>query len=250
MAIDRKRSMASRVFERPLVLGQTFAEDGLVVAASLVAGAERIQPAGTGTALRNVLGFSALDTISPSGTRMYTVQGSVPAAAPYTLDIGHLLVTADLSAGIGDFRVYDEDATADLTAVVYGAPASGEVAFANLAAQQAGILTFHADEAGHAVSVYARVTMSAEERDQIFQQLHINSNAQAVLSTCGVWGGEGEVYTDRFDPAVDFSTGAALLLDVTGHVTFGGGGTDVSTKMRIVHSPTVADPWLGISFNL
>lgn len=245
MSVDLKRTFADLESERGVFTGATFEEEGQLVVGNISTGVE-LAAQGAAAASQVLLGFAKKDTVSPAGTRMYGTDGQVPAASPYTVDIGHTLVTADLNA-FGDVQVFDVTADAYLTLIAGPTPASGEV---DLLDATAGTLDFHADEAGHEIQILARVTMTARERDGIYQQRHINSNAQADLELIGYWTGRGEIYMDQFDAAVtDWDTGT-LRTDASGFITTAAGGTDISGLCRVISVPSADDPWLGLSFNI
>lgn len=249
MAIDRKRSDWTRQFDLPLAVGQSFTEEGQIVTEALSSG---VSVASRGAASGSLVpvGFAMLTQVSPGSTRMYTTEAVVPStpdgSSEYIVDIGHTLITSAINA-LGDVAVYDRTAAAFLTLVAAGAPASGEFA---LKSGAAGTIEFHADEAGHEIDVYARVTMTAREQVGLFGQRNINANSQADLEMVGVIGGQGVLYTDQFDVSVGSWASGTLTTGAGGVFTMGGGGTALTTRAHVIKVPTVDDPWLGIRFNL
>lgn len=245
MGLDLKRTDTDRDYELGLLLGEVFEEEGKVVVATLDTDGNEVAEVGTQAAGLKVVGFSKLDTISPAVTRSFTGSAVIPAVAPFTVSIGHTLVTSDINAN-GDVRVQRVDTGAFLT-LVAGAPAAGEFQLSDAAN---GVLTFNAAQADVEIEFGARVTMSARERDQLFQQRHINSGAQADLERVGVISGNGVVFTDQYDESVtDWDTGT-IRTGPLGTLTTAAGGTDISSKVSVVHIPSTALPFLGVRINL
>lgn len=251
MAIDLKRTNASWEREQALASTATIAEEGqlLIRSFNTSTGNEELRES-PGSTSEVLIGFSKLDTISPKTTRVYTEEAEVPSTADgdgdYEVELGHENVTSDLEAN-GDVAVYD---VTNSTWLSVGASISDGV-FVLLGDNQT--LEFHSAQAGIEIQVYARVTMSAREQQQIYQQRHINSNAMSELTdngNVGVITGIGQVFTDQYDVSVgDWSTGT-LLTGVNGHITTQAGGTDISSYVRVISVPTVDDPYLGLEFNL
>lgn len=244
MAIDLKQTDSTRDLELPMAVGEVFDEEGQLVIQTLTSGEEQAVR-GTAAGSLRLLGFAKLDTVSPASTRAYTTTGVIPSSAPYTIDIGHTLVTSDINAN-GDIRVQRVDTGAYLT-LAAGAPATGEF---QLSGGAAGIITLHADQAGLQVRIFARVTMTAREATGLYQQRHINSNAQADLQRVGIISGTGTIYTDQFDQSVTDWTAGDLRTGAAGVITVGGGGTVLDAELSVIHVPTVDSPSLGLRFNL
>lgn len=57
----------------------------------------------------------------------------------------------------------------------------------------------------------------------------------------------GIIYTDQFDPAVDWATAATINLGASGILTTGGAGSAINGT--VVYLPTADYPFLGIQFN-
>lgn len=251
--VDTKHTYSDFEIERPLVTGTSFTEEGQLVVRTMVNGIEHVNPS-VPSATDIVIGFSKLTTVSPAGTRVYTAQLAVPATATagqYLVTIGHLLITAGIDPN-GDVSVWDRSAAvpAWLTLIAPGAPAATQFSVSSAAN---GILRFNAAEAGHLIDVYAMVTMSATERDQMFQQRHVNNTTTLTqLGNVGIWSGTGEIYTDRYDPScTNWDTGV-LYTGPLGCITtdIALGGTVLTALMRVTKIPTVSDPTLGLGFKL
>jgi len=244
MAIDLKKTDSDLDIEVPLGLGQSFTEEGQLVIGTLASG-EEVANVGTAAASLKLLGFAKLDTVSPASTRTFSTTGTIPSAAAYTISIGHTLVTSDINAD-GDVRVQRVDTGAYLT-LASGAPASGEFQLSDAAN---GVLTFNSAQAGLQVRIWARVTMSARERDGLYQQRHINSNAQGDLERVGVISGTGVIYTDQYDMSVTDWTSGDLRTGAGGVITVGGGGTVLDGSVSVIHVPSLDEPMLGLRFTL
>lgn len=245
--IDLKRTTSDWEIEKPLSSTAEFAEEGMLVTSSLVDGSEVVAPT-TGAGTDKVLGFSKGDTILPADY-VYTESSVVPASATlgvYGITLGHNNITADDSAD-GDIAVYDDTASAWLTRVAVGAPASGEFSVVSAAA---GTIRFHADEKEHDVTIYARVEYTARERDQKIQRRHINSGSLADLSKIGVISGTGQMYTDQYDVGVGDWTTGTLRAGTNGRITTAGAGKSLATAMRVIKVPTSDDAFLGLEFTL
>jgi len=250
MAIDLKYTMSDWEFEKTINSAASFVEEGqLVVRSFNSTTGEEEAAVGSETGSLVVLGFAKLDTISPAATRVYTETTEVPATADgsgdYKVTLGHTLVTAAIDTD-GDVAVYDKTNSAWLA--VGAAIASGVFTLFNAAS---GILEFHADEAGIEIDVYARVTMTARERDQMYQQRHVNSNAMDDLEKIGVISGTGKIRTDQYDVSVGDWSSATLETGALGVITdSAGGGTNIASYVRVTKVPSVEDPFLELEFNL
>ncbi len=253
--IDTKYSSSNRDGEVPLSSTTTVDEAGQLIIADFDSdGAEQGIRANSEAAAQ-VLGFSKLDTISPASTRVYATEGKVPATADtdgdYHISTGHTLITNDIIGGNKhDVRVYNRTTSTWFTQVDdTGAPATTEFIINDAAG---GILEFHSAQAGQLVDIYARVTMSATERDMIYQQRHINNKAQAEMERVGLYTGEGKIRTDQYDPTitdVQWQAGP-IVIGPAGTITVGGAGADLSSCVRVTQVPTVAVPMLSLAYNL
>jgi len=249
MAIDTKHTMGDWEFEKPLATGASFVEEGQLVIRSFNATTgEEEATVGSAGAGQVLLGFAKLDTVSPAATEVLAETSEVPAvpdvAGDYHVTLTKGNITSDIDAN-GDVAVYDVTNSTWLS--VAAAIASGDFIVSDAAN---GELEFHVDEAGIEIQVYYRRTLSASDRDQKYQQRHINSNAMASLEKIGVISGVGRIRTDQYDVSVgDWSTGT-LRTGAAGVITTAAGGTDISAYVRVVKAPSVDDPMLELEFNL
>ncbi len=244
MAFDLKRSTWSNQEDVPRHPTAVFDEEAQLVISSLLSG-EEVAVRGSAAGSLNLLGFALLTQMSPGDTRVYSTTAVIPSVAPYTITIGHPLITAIADAN-GDASAQLVVAGTFLT-LVAGAPNTGEF---QVSSASGGVLTFNAAQAGLRVGILARVTMTAREQTGLFQQRHINADSQPDVGMVGVMGGKGVLYTDQFDLSVGDWTSGALTTGAAGVFSIGGAGTDLSAKCHVVHAPTVEDPWLGVRFNL
>lgn len=248
--IDTKRTMGSLDYERPRASTANFTEEGMLVVRSFntTTGVEEATH-GTAAGGLTLLGFSKLDTVSPSTTEVVAEEGlEVPATADsdgdYHVTLGHDALTSDFETN-GDVAVYD--VTNETWLAVEAAIGDGDFIVSDAAN---GELEFHSAQAGIEINVYYRRTLTASQRDQKYQRRHINSGAQDDLEKVGIIGGEGEIYTDQYDVSVgDWSTGT-LRTGANGCITTQAGGTDISAYVRVIAIPTVDRPTLGLAFNL
>ena len=251
--IDLKRTSSNLDDEHGLGSSVSFTEEGQVVIASSSLdsdGKETVARCDSDTSAY-VLGFAKLDDAAgPQTEDIQSGTGKVPATADtdskYLVDIGHLLITSDYDTN-GDVRVYD---STDATWLTLGGTVADGTFIVDDAAN--GKLGFHSAQKGNKIKFWARVTMTATERDMKYQQRHVNRKGQAALTRVGTVTGTGRIFTDQYDTTISdtaWETGP-LQLGPDGIVTAGGSGADLSSCMRLIKTPSVTDPTLGLAFQL
>jgi len=250
MAIDTKYTMGSYEYERPRASTASFTEEGMLAVRSMnaITGEEEATHCTVAGSLIP-LGFTKLDTISPAAVEVIQEDGlEVPASADsdgdYHVTLNYDAVTSALNAN-GDVAVYNVTGSAWLT--LGAAIADGTFTLSDGAN---GILEFHSAQAGIVINVVYRRTLSAHDRDMKYQQRHVNAGAQDLLDVVGIIAGEGQIYTDQYDVHVGNWTTGTLTTGPLGTLTMGGGGTDVSSWMRVIKTPSADNPKLGIAFRL
>ena len=150
MANDIKRTWYQHVDVLPLASGATVSEEGQVMAAVLEGGVEKVKPAtGSGDV---VAGFSVFRQVDYT-TRPIVAEGTVPASAPYTVELGHTSLVS------GRVRVYNVTNAADMTVVAI-APAAATEVQVNLTT---GTLTFHSGAADEAFIIYYTLSFLTEQ---------------------------------------------------------------------------------------
>ena len=246
---DLTRSFFGKKRTYPLTAGTNVAEEGALL----------IQTAGTSSITASVATGASGEI--PLGVAMHSfIKGttftkyellSVPAVAPYTVQLAHpLLINA--GAGVAEAAVYDVTNTAYL--LVAAAPIAGTAGI-NVTS---GLMTFDVAQAGISFWVRYRYTMSVTERDNLIRASHINRGAddqfEAItvgMGHCRIFttmynaAGAWELLTQSYTAAADESPclGADGLWSTnTLHVN----GTMMG---RVISLPTADDPYLGLEFN-
>lgn len=224
--------------EVPVAPGATIANEGAVLKTVLVNGSETVQLVEGVSATEAIAGFSVNNAIVP-GTANITETALVSSASFVQLSHGNLVA--------GQVYVYDVTGAAALTIVAATAtPGANEVAVNTIAGQ----LTVAGARAGHTLQVRYRYTYTAFEQTAILGQRPINMQSNSALGTSTYIRGFGELYTDQYDVTVDFSAVSGVLYaGANGLITTDNSKTPIPGS-RVVHVPSAADPFLGLTFNL
>ncbi len=233
--IDLKRSHSDMRLSRALAAGTVVEQEGVLLCAVLEDGVEKATIVATVAGTEKVIGFSMTGDSQPSQTsNVESVK--VPASGSYVAQLSK----TNLIAGKARFVA---NGTA-LTIITIGAPAAGEV-LVNLST---GALTFNAAQAGATVVATYIYELTLSQSKAAFGQRHINNGGlHAEFGQVEVQAGHGELYTDQFNAAADYSTNPALTLGDNGIVTVGGAG--VALNASVVHVPNAENPLLGIRFH-
>jgi len=250
--IDLKRTSSNLDDEFDLSSTASFNEEGQIIVSGGLSDGEEVAQRGdsdaTGT---TILGFSKLDdTVGSNDTDVIANSGKVPSVADssskYLVDIGHLLITSDYDTD-GDVRV--QDVTNDTWLTLGSSVADGTFIVDDAAN---GKLGFHSAQKGIKIKFWARCTMTAAEKAQKYQSRHVNRKGMDSLSKVGAVTGKGQIFTDQYDTTVsDDDWGSETLrLGADGSVTTNGSAADVSSAMRVIATPTVDSPFLGLAFDL
>lgn len=237
---DLKRSFFQNTLTKQVATGQSIANEGSVLVAVEESGAEKVQLSAA-AAGETVVGWSIIDQYTPA-ERVTSESGSVPAAAPFTINLAHTNLVG--TAPAAQIRVWDATGAADLTQVA-GAPAATQFAV-NVTT---GVVTFNAAEAGDTIVVYYKYNLTVQESRMLYHDRHVNAGASAEWGVAEVGQGQGEIWTDQFDVTQNYAGLAANALrsGATGLVTVGGNGTPLG---RVIHAPTADLPLLGIAFTI
>lgn len=247
--VNPKDTMTQNEFERPRASTALITEEGqlLIGAINASTGAQEVKECDASTPSGwTFVGFSKLDSIGIH-TVVDVEEGlEVPATADgdghYDLELAHGLITTEDNDD-GDVSVYDEDSEEWLAV---GSSASDGVFIVSDAAN--GVIRFHSAQAGVRVTVRYRRTISAKERDMVYQQRHMNNRAQEDLQVVGIQSGPGYVSTDQFDTSVgDWATGT-LKTGQNGRITIGGSGIDLSNKLRVIKVPSADNRFITLEF--
>jgi hypothetical protein len=247
MGYDLKRSHFSQILEKHVASGSTVVEEGVCLVATLDATTgEEVVAMSAGAEGEVLAGFAIRDNADHATTSVVE-EGTVPtapAALTITLANNNIKTTDGGHAGnLADMRVECPVGT-ELTKVDGAVAGNGEVAVE----PTTGVLVFHSDESATAYRVTYRYNLTVAEARLTFFQRNINNEAGALFGQLGVGMGIGEIYTDMFNNALDWSAGTLMHTGAGGLITQGGTGMPIDA--RVIHVPDVANPMLGISFNV
>jgi hypothetical protein len=243
MSFDLKRSHFSIVLEKPVQAGSVITEEGVLLQSVLDAatGAEAVIPA-TNDASLLIAGFAIRDN-ADNATTSEVESVTVPSTAPYEVQLrNNNLVSGDGTGSTAQLTAMDGSTKMDNIDV--GAAVSGDV---NVNVST-GLLAFHSDEAGKTIVVIYRYNLTVAEARLKFYQRNINNEASTLFSQVGVGHGVGEIFTDQFDAAVDWSAAPGTIHSGDAGILTGSGGTALDA--RVVSVPNVNNPLLGVAFNI
>lgn len=230
--LDISRCKIVKSMERPIVAGQSITAEGLALISVLQDGVEHIQPSAA-AASEVFCGFSYGDILAIA-TKSMVYQAIVPASSPYTVSLPKSNLVAD------QIRCYNDTESQALT------EGSASVDNQYSVVDLTGVITFHSGEAGDTVTIIFRYYPTAQELMLENNQRALTQNPVEFLGQCGVIT-EGEVFTDQFDAAVDWSARPAMYLAENGMVGVTS-GTRCAMGGTIIAIPTVDSPYLGIRF--
>jgi hypothetical protein len=238
MSFDTNRSFFNDLRERPVLDGQTVAEEGVVlVYVDSGSGTLAVRPsdgtAGTDAAV-GAAGFAITDALKLV-TRAVVEELVVPAG-------GGVVSLRNQALVAGSPRAEDITAAATLT-LVGGVPAAGQARVI----VAAGTIEFNAAEAGNTVSVRYRYTPTLEELLATDHERSINNRAQDFFSLVSVGGLEGEIFTSHYDSSLAYAIGDAIWTGAGGLAT-----SAVTSTVQIgvcSQVPSVADGLLGIKYS-
>jgi hypothetical protein len=221
-----------RILERPIATGSTIAAEGVPLIRALERGKEHVKPS-AGAAGEIFVGFSWAHNLVPSMISRVE-NATIPGGAPYTVQLSrNNLVAANILVV----------KASDGTALTEGNPANAGEYSCN---DTTGLLTFNVAEAGIDIVVTYRYYPTTLEAKFNYPDPDVNINpAFEVLNQIGFIPG-GEVYTDQFDAAVDWANQTDVYLGAG--ILAGSGNVKLPAGHRVVHVPTVDNPYLGIMF--
>jgi hypothetical protein len=233
--IDLKRSHSDMRLSRLLAAGTVVEQEGVLLCAVLEDGVEKAALVASVSGSEKVIGFSMTGDSQPSQTS--NVESfKVPSSGSYVAQLSK----TNLVLG----KVRFVAAGSALAVITSGSPAAGQV----LVNHSTGALSFNAAEAGKSFVATYIYELTLSQSRAAFGQRHINNNGlHAEFGQVEVQAGHGELYTDQFDAAVDFSVNPTLTLGDNGIVTVGGAGPELNAS--VVHVPNAENPLLGIRFN-
>lgn len=228
----------SNQIERPVVVGTTVPNEGMVLKSVLVGGKEQLQLTAGGVTTEVIAGFSYNRSIEPTTEVVIEDTLTIPASpGPYTVQLLHPSLVS------GSVRVHAVAANVDYT---IGAVATTVYAV-NLTT---GVLTFAAADAGKAIVVTYRRNLTAIEAQQKFGDAPVNSANPAYFGNIVAMCGNGELYTDQYDTSVTYDGVSKLYAGANGIITSVATNNTEIPGSRIVSVPTATDSKLGFRFNL
>jgi hypothetical protein len=239
---DLTKTHFSLTLEKQVATAQTVNPEGTLLMSVLESGEERVLlSAGAGTDVPCGFAISDNQTIA---TDVAVEEVVNPSAIPYTIQLEH---TDPVGSGATkEVRCYNDTAAAEIGTQVAtaGAVSAGDEFFLS----PTGLLTLHSSIAGASVTVWYRYNMTVAEAVQKYYDRSVNNTASAIFNQVGVGGGTGEIYTSEFVMSEDWSAGTTIYSGANGKVTLSAGGADMSTQLRVIHVPSVDDPFLGLAF--
>jgi hypothetical protein len=233
---DRKLTTYSEMLTKQVAIGQSIPDEGAVLVYVEEDGIQKVQRS-AGAAGETLAGFSAIDNYQPT-MEIQVESGAVPAAGSFEISLSHANLVPN------QIRVFDVDANADLD-LVATSPAAGEFSANNTT----GVLTFNANEAGHAIVVFYKYFITVAESVMTYHERHANAGASDFWEVLEVIGGQGEIWTDQYDVSKDYRNLGAndLCSGANGLITVGGDGTPIGI---VIHVPDQANPMLGVKYTI
>ena len=220
---------------RPVELaeGITSLQEGCALVYVLENGISKMKPS-RGAAGEFYAGVSLGNPVIPTRSNKIE-QVKVPAASPYTVTLAR--------APLADPFVAVEAAGANPRVVLAKAGAASATEYAI----SGSVVTFHSSFAGRTVTVMYPYSISYSEVVQGIAGF--DASRVTDLTSVPTFGciAVGEVFTDMFDPSVDwasFSSSNRIKLAANGMFTIGGSGTTVEGVVTAV--PSVTNGYLGM----
>ena len=231
--LDLSRCRIAKDKEISVKSGNTIGVEGLALVSSIENGIEVVSPSAGAT--ETFIGFSYGEKFTALTLPM-VAEANVPATGTLTVTLPRNNIVPD------QIFIYDNTAGAALTE---GTVATGVYAIVDAT----GVITFHADEAGHNLTITFRYYPTTMEVSQDTDQFFYKPSGSDFLNSIGVILG-GEVFTDQFDAAANWATATIVETAANGlltGVTSAGSGTDI--KATIINVPNTSNSFLGIRFN-
>lgn len=232
MLRTNKTRIGSDTFHLEVAPGFVIDQEGVPLVAHVVGGKTYAKPCqGTGT--EKFLGFS-LSRSNAVDRAVTNKTVTVPAAAPYTVDLGVAIIATQFAAGVGGTAL----------AEVATAPAAGEVKIDGTR------LVFNAAQAGATVNVHAAYVPSYAQAVALQGSAPAGGLPSVAAGVIGIIR-TGSVYTDRYDVNADWTNGGssdpvAIKTGANGLLTIGGAGADISAAVTFLEAPSVGNGFLGV----
>lgn len=226
------KTAVGKVFSVPLLSTIT----SLVEGAALVAGLENgtlVAKTATPADTDKFLGFTHIHNIIPTElTKVETV--TVPSASTYTVTLKRTPLTAASRLSVRN---------ASNTNLTYHASTPADGVFT----VSGSTITFHSAQAGATMTVTYVYTATVAEAIAAYGEFYTSANG-AVSSKHVSLIKEGEIFTDQFDLAANWTSATSIKVG-TGSKLILGSGTGASIDGYVTHVPTEEVPFLGIRFH-
>jgi len=233
--LDMSRSRSFRSIERPVVSGQSIAEEGLALMYQPSGGAAGFVQTADATAGRVLAGISYGTRVSPT-TFISVETYTIPSSSPYTVTVTQAITSGTVLAKL---------ASGTVLTVTGSPPATGEVQVTGGSA----VLTFNSAQAGLTFTVTYRYSLTVQQAQMLVGDPQPSSNTPATATGQIGMMLIGDIYTSEFDSSVDWN--AANVVDIrlaaNGRMTIGGSGTVVYPAVKVIAGPTADYPFLGLS---
>ncbi len=243
MSYDLKRSHFSIILERKVATGSTITEEGTLLVATLDASTgEEVVDLCAASSGKVVAGWAIRDNADNSTTSVVE-KATIPSTGTLEVQLSNNNLVTSSAGAASSMRVFRDVLETAITLVNDGVPSTGQVAVNS----DTGLLTFHDDESGLAITITYRYNLTVAESRLLFFQRNINNEAGALFGQVGVGHGHGEVFTDQFDATVDWSAAGTAVHTAASGTVSSSGGTVIDA--RVISVPNVNNPLLGLAFN-
>lgn len=223
-------SKPSEIIERMIATGVTIGSEGVPLINVIENNTEHVKTC-TGVAGEVFVGFSYMHNVVPTVLSMVE-EIKIPDASPYTVQLSRNNLVAGQISGRNLTTHFVIDATL----------AAGKFQVD----ETTGVLTFHSDDAGRVLNMTYKYRPTVLEAKMMYPEANININpAFEFLGKLGVII-VGEVYTDQFDAAVDWTTAGNNIYLGNGILTNAG---NVKLGAHVTHAPSIDNPFLGVQFS-
>lgn len=219
-------SKIHRSNEFPLAAGVTMVAEGVAMVGGFTSGVFGVQPSSAATG--KFMGFALMQT------------SAIPAVQTSVIRTERLTTVNSSGDGV---------VTLQRTPVgkVLARTVSTGVAFSDGDTAESGnTITLTGAGAGVVVDVTYRHALTVEESRNRYGDPKPEGYSGNILRQVGV-AQTGIVFTDQFDPAIDWATAATVNLGANGIITSGGAGSAIDAV--VVSLPSVEYPYLGLQFN-
>ena len=239
--IDRARSFWEKLVPAPLKSTNDYTQDGDVMIWTSETGINyQVADRSSGSANEKFAGVAMSDARRIT-TFVNIEQKTIPAAGSYVIQLAK-------TQGISNTTVSCILTVAG-TELFYGAATSGR-----FTCTTGGLLTFHSDQAGLAVTIRYSYTLTVVELDAKFPQASYAQRGQAQLNQASVAVGYCEIYTTQYNTGCGNDNVGSSGWALNDAVYTGASGlfttnaTAVAKVGRVISLPSVGDPFLGVAY--